>query len=137
MTQTVTGFYAALNGLTVTGVTRAFAFEPNGLDTADMPALWVRLPSSGLAVDSSYASADNDTSKTRTAEIVIAVEAAGQGTASANTTSMLTMIDNLETTLDAWDATRPGYVDYSIDSGQVTIGGIPYWALIATVTTRG
>ena len=137
MTQTVTAFYAALNGLTVTGVTRAFAFEPNGLSTADLPALWVRLPASGLGIDSSYASAENYTSKTRAAEIVIAIEAAGQETAAANTTAVLTVIDNLETALDTWDATRPGYVDYSIDSGQVTIGGVPYWAVIATVTTRG
>ena len=55
----------------------------------------------------------------------------------ANTTAVLTVIDNLETALDTWDATRPGYVDYSIDSGQVTIGSVPYWAVIATVTTRG
>ena len=81
MTQTVTAFYAALNGLTVTGVTRAYAFEPNGLSTADLPALWVRLPASGLGIDSSYASAENYTSKTRNAEIVVAIEAAGQETA--------------------------------------------------------
>lgn len=137
MTQTVTAFYGALAGLTVTGVTRAYGFEPNGLSTADLPALWVRLPNSGLAIDSAFASADNDTSKTRTAEMVVAIEAAGQETSSANTTAVLTMIDNMETALDTWDATMPGYVDYDITSGEVTVGGVPYWALIANVTTRG
>ena len=137
MAQTVTAFYGALNSLTVTGVTRRYTFEPNGINTADLPAQWVRLPGSGLGIDSGFASACNETSKVRQAELVIAAEAAGQETASANTTALLTLIDNLETALDAWDATRPGYVDYTIEAGQVTVGGQVYWALIANVTTRG
>jgi hypothetical protein len=137
VTQTVTDFYGALAALSVIGVTRAYGYEPNSIATADLPALWVRLPSSELGITSSYASADNDTSKGRTAELVIAVEAAGQETVSANVTAMLTMIDNMETTLDAWDATRPGFVDYSIAQQQVTIALTPYWALVATINTRG
>lgn len=137
MAQTVTAFYGALNTLTVTGVTRKFTFEPNGINTADLPAQWVRLPGSGLGIDSAFASKCNETSKVRQAELVIAAEAAGQETASANTSSLLTLIDNLETALDAWDATMPGYVDYTIEAGQVAAGGQAYWGLIANVTTRG
>jgi hypothetical protein len=66
MTQTVTAFYGALNSLVVTGVRRRYAYEPNGLSTADLPAQWVRLPGAALGVDSGYASACNDTSKERT-----------------------------------------------------------------------
>ncbi len=137
MTQTVAAFYSALNSLVVTGVTRRYAYEPNGLSTADMPAQWVRLPGNGLGIDSAYASACNDTSKERNAELVIAVEAAGQETPGAATTALVAMADNLEAALDAFDATRPGYVNYAIDAGAVSVGGVAYWALTATVTTRG
>lgn len=137
MTQTVAAFYTALNSLSVTGVTRRYAYEPNGISTADMPAQWVRLPGNGLGIDSAYASASNATSKERSAELVIAVEAIGQETPGAATTALVAMADNLETALDGWDATRPGYVNYSIDAGSVAVGGVAYWSLIATVTTRG
>ena len=137
MTQTVTAFYGALNSLVVTGVTRRYTWEPNGLSTADLPAQWVRLPGAALGIDGGYASACNDTSKERTAELVIALEAAGQDTPGIVTANLLTMIDALETALDAWDATRPGYVDYSIQAGAVTVAGLPYWGLIANVTSRG
>ena len=137
MTQTVAAFYGALNSLVVTGVTRRYTYEPNGLSTADMPAQWVRLPGNGLGIDSAYASACNDTSKERNAELVIAVEAAGQETPGAATTALLTMIDNLETALDGLDASLSGYLNYSIDAAAVTVGQVPYWALVASVTTRG
>lgn len=137
MTQTVTAFYASLTGLVVTGVTRRYTNEPNGISTADMPAQWVRLPGAGLGIDSSYASASNATSKERNAELVIAVEAGGQETPGAATTALLTMIDNLETALDGLDASLSGYLNYSIDAAAVTVGQVPYWALVASVTTRG
>ena len=137
MTMTVTAFYGALNSLVLTGVTRRYAFGPNGINTADLPAQWVRLPSSGLGISTGFASAENDTSKERVAELVIAIEAAGQETPGANTTSVLTLVDNLESALDAWDASVSGYVDYSIDTGQVATGQQAYWGLIATVTMRG
>lgn len=137
MTQTVTAFYGALNSLSVTGVTRRYAYEPNGLSTADLPAQWVRLPGSELGADSSWASACIDTGKGRNAELVIASEAIGQETPGAATTALLTLIDNLETALDTWDATQSGYTNYTIDAGSVAVGGVAYWALIATVTTRG
>ena len=137
MTQTVAAFYTALNSLNVTGVTRRYAYEPNGISTADMPAQWVRLPGNGLGIDSAFASASNDTSKERSAELVIAVEAIGQETPGAATTALVAMADNLETALDGWDATRPGYVNYTIAAGPVTVGQVAYWALIANVTTRG
>lgn len=137
MSQTVAAFYSDMSGLIVTGVTRRFAYEPNGLNTADLPAQWVRLPGNGLGIDGAFASACNDTSKERSAELIIAMEAAGQETPGANTTALLALIDNLEAALDAWDATRPGYVNYAIQAGQVVVAELPYWGVVATVTTRG
>lgn len=137
MTTTVTAFYAALNTLSVAGVRRRFTYEPNSINTADMPAQWVRLPGSGNGADSGFASACVDTSKERTAELVIAMEAAGQETVIANTTGILTLIDALETALDTWDDALPGQMTYTIEAGQVTTAQTAYWALIATVTTRG
>ena len=67
MTTTVTAFYAALNTLSVTGVTRRFTYEPNSMNTADLPAQWVRLPNSANGASNSFASACVDTSKERTA----------------------------------------------------------------------
>lgn len=138
MTQTVAAFYSAMSGLSVTGVTRSFGYEPNQVATADLPALWVRRPASGLGISSSFASASNATSKERTLEVVIAIEAAGQEMVSAATSALVTMIDSLETALDTWDATRPGYVDYTIaEDNGIEAGGVAYWGIVATVTTRG
>ena len=137
MTATIAAFYASLTGLVVTGVTRRYTSDPNGISTADMPAQWVRLPSAGLGVDTSFASASNATSKERSAELVIAVEAANQETPAAATTALIAMADNLETALDGLDASISGYLDYSINAGAVTVGQVAYWALIANVTTRG
>ena len=135
MTQTVTAFYGALNSLVVTGVRRRYAYEPNGLSTADLPAQWVRLPGAALGIDGGYASACNDTSKERTAELVIALEAAGQDTPGAATTALLTMIDALETALDA--LAYP-LVEYTISGSEPIVTALTqYWGVTATVTIRG
>jgi hypothetical protein len=77
-----------------------------------------------------------DTGKSRTAELVIAVEAAGQNTPSATTPRVLALMDALETALDACYLMPE--IDYALQAQGVGLGEeSSYWAIVATITGRG
>ena len=43
--MTYTEYAAMLSGLTIAGVTKAYSAPPTQLSTAQLPAMWPRLPS--------------------------------------------------------------------------------------------
>lgn len=133
---TVTAFYNAMSGLVVTGVKRRFSAPPRQVTTADLPAQWVNLPGAANNLDSTLAAACYDLAKSRTATLVIATEAAGQNNNPANTTALLTMMDALETALDAYRRTE-GMVDYSITPAAIVLSDTNYWGVTCSVTLRG
>ena len=55
-----------------------------------------------------------------------------QNTQTANYEAMIAMVDNMETVFDAMSVME--YVMYTIRSIIVTVAGIDYWALEATLT---
>lgn len=133
---TMVEFYTALTGMVVTGVKRRYTAPPQQLASADLPAQWVNLPGAANNLDSELASACYDLAKIRTATLVIATEAAGQNNNPANTTALLTMMDALETALDAYRRTE-GMVDYSITPAAIVLSDTNYWGVTCSVTLRG
>lgn len=131
---TVATFHAALSGLSITGVKRQYTYQPNTLNTADLPASFPQMPGLEYAAGGEWASTCEDTSKVHTGTLVVAVEAAGQDMTTKAFNACVTMQDNLATALDAW--TAPAYLDYSTSFQPVNIGGVDYWAVRAVVTAR-
>ncbi len=132
---TLQNFYYSLSRMTVSGVARNYEYEPDGLTTADLPALWVTLPGADNGQTSNWATACEATGKSRTAQVVIAVEAAGQDSPAPNTRAVLRMLDALEAALDA--LSYP-FVEYTLSGSEPIVTALTqYWGVTATVTIRG
>ena len=127
---TYTAFVAALAGLTVTGVKRSYGFEPDSIDTADLPGLFVRLPSGGTN-DETMTTCSGD-GKMRVADLVVIVEPTGQSTTEDRFTKTVTMADSMETALDAALNTIMPITRYEIDVNYTAVPG--YLSVVATVT---
>lgn len=120
----------------VTGVTRQYAYPPLLISTADLPASFVRPPSSGF---SQIATCDpvGDTFST---SLVIAIEPAGQEIQATNYAALLTMLDNLNTALKAaafTDTIRHSWTLSAQDTQPIIVGGSAYWGVTATITAQG
>lgn len=136
MTVTNAAFVSAMQGITVTGVSRHYDEPPQSLKTADLPAAFPMPPSGDMLGNESTCS-DGD-NKVRSMRYIIAIEAKGQGTNATNYAQIAALMDNLETALDAVH-TSSGFVfplTYSITSGAFGVAGSEYWSIIATVTGR-
>ena len=125
-------FIAAIQGMTVTGVTRHFDDPPESLSTADLPAAFPLWPGSNML---DMVTSCIDTGKTRTMGFVICVEASGQGTNATKYAQYAALMDNLETALEtAFPATTVNYYTFEYN----TVPGYPvadqtYWAIVATI----
>lgn len=132
---TLQTFYYALSRMTVTGVARNYEYEPDSLATADLPALWVTLPDGDNGQASNWATACEATGKSRTARVIVAVEAAGQDTPAPNTRAVLKIMDALEAALDA--LAYP-FVEYTMSGSEPIVTALTqYWGVTANVTIRG
>lgn len=132
---TVASQYSALAATVITGVTRRFSYEPDSVATADLPAQYVRLPGMDAGRGSAFSSTCADSSKLRTYEVVVLVEAAGQDMTATAMAATVGMIDKMEAALDAVDL---GYHrQYTIQATAVNKGGVPFWAVIGSIEIRG
>ena len=133
MTVTNAAFLTAVQGWTVSGVTRHYDEPPQSLQTADLPAAWPMLPSGEMLGDVSTCA--DGKNKTRSIELVIAIEPVGQGTNPTNYGQIAALADAIETTLDA-DSTFIFPLEYSIASGIRPVAGNNYWTISAQITGR-
>ena len=122
-----------LGTLAVSGVTRKYGKPPSKLNTADLPASWVQLPT-GEEGAMTYQTAGGW--PMLQAELVIAVAPTGGSLTGANFDSMVTMLDNLSTALRGL-RTGKAQNTWRIDTVIVTVAGIDYWGIVARVTARG
>jgi hypothetical protein len=125
-----TEFVATLSGLTVAGVRKVYTSPPVQLSTAQLPAMWPRLPSGESTVVTMAGGLDLPMLR---CDLVIAVEPWQQNTQPANYGRTLALLDALQAALAA------ECDDGTLDSWTVRIDGemvgeVPYWAIIATVT---
>jgi len=127
-------FIAAIQAMTVTGVTRHYDEPPASIDIASGPCAFPLMPSAdrGEMITSCV-----NMSKTRTIGYVIVIDATGQGTQAQNYGKLAALMDNLETALDALTPTTFNFVEYEITtSGNYPVGGSDYWAIIASIVER-
>ena len=128
--MTYTEYAAMLSGLDVTGVVKAYTAPPTQLSTAQLPAMWPRLPSGETTIATMTGAAGLPS---LACDLVIAVNAYGQGMQPVNYAAALTIIDALQTTLTT------EALDNVVDSWQMRldaeqIGDTAYWVIVATVT---
>ena len=127
-------FIAAMQAMTVSGVSRHYDEPPASIDIADGPAAFPAMPTSerGEMITSCV-----DSSKQRNMFYVIIIEGTAQGTQSQNYGKLPALMDALETSLDALTPSTFDFLDYATTTeGNYPIGDSEYWAIIATVTMR-
>lgn len=140
MAMTYSTFVSNLAGLTVTGVTRAYTYPPRAVETADLPAMFPRIPS---GTEGPMTVKDHGGNPEITCELVILYEAVEQNTQPTNFTNTLTQLDNLNTALRGapvgknTGAIGTGPLTWTIQHTQVERGDRDYWAVVATVTGFG
>ena len=132
MSLTYSAFTTMLAGLNVAGVTKHFSQAPSQLSTAQLPAMWPRLPSGKTEV----ATLNGETGwDVLTCDLLVAVEAESQGTQPQNWQRSISIVDALQVALKAEAATHERIVDsWVIRLSQDQIGDTVYWVIVATVT---
>jgi hypothetical protein len=131
--MTYTEFVSMLAGLTVTGVPRRFNAPPVQLSTAQLPAMWPRLPRGASNVVTLGSALDV---AVLTCDLVVAVEAVGQNAQLTNYARALSIIDALQAALTA-EAEEGALDSWQFRLDGELIGETPYWVIVATVTGSG
>ena len=128
---TFTQLVTAVSGMSVTGVTRQLSYTPNSISTADCPLSFPRLPGGGKPeiVSTCFASG-----RTKSIDLVVVIDPAGQNTTDANFAATVAMADNLETAVSSlsFSGHRLTYA-ISMDTA-VNTDNTGYWAVVLTVT---
>lgn len=129
-----TDFATALGSMTVTGVTKKVTSPPTQINTAQLPMLYVRLPTGANTV---AVLSGGMGLKQAGCEVVILVEPILQSTAPVNFALCLSLMDALEAALTTLVA--DGDInEWSIRQDvEATSESTAYWALIATVQGSG
>jgi hypothetical protein len=128
---------AAVQALTVTGVTRHYDEPPGSLDTADLPAAFPTLMTAGLPGFEVSCRLQN---KSRTIGFIVCLEPFAQGTNAQNYALLATMLDNLETAFDGLSDAHTdisNFVDYTMNAGVYTVAGTDYWSIVCELESRG
>lgn len=131
--MTYAEYVVTLAGLTVPGVARRFNAPPTQLSTAQLPAMWPRLPRGASNVVTLGSALDM---AVLTCDLIVAVEPVGQNTQPTNYAKAIGLIDALQSALAAEAA--GGMVDswtFRLD-GEL-VGETAYWVVVATVTGSG
>lgn len=134
---TFTSFAHGVADLVVTGVTRKQRNIPDQINTADAPTQWVRLP----VGNEGPLTADGEGGwPNRTISLVIAACPVGQNRQPANQDLVLTLIDNLMTTLRAVAATNTisqSKLSWTVRGEIDFVGDQEWWLVIADITGNG
>lgn len=135
MATTYTNFVTNLGDLSITGVKRAYDEPPQSLSSADLPALWVELPT---GEEGPYTLGAHGGYPTFRAELVVAVEAAGQSRQPERWSDCLTMMDNVATALrGAVKTVVRGQLSWTIALETIPVAEVSYWAIVASVEGHG
>jgi len=126
-------FLAAVQGLSVSGVDRAYKFPPASVDISNGYASFPTMPDSSRG---EQVSTCIDNSKIRNIGYVVIIEATGQDIQEDNYLKLAAVMDNIETALDGLTTTA-NIIEYELTtSGNYLIGDSAYWAVIANITAR-
>lgn len=131
---TASEWVSAFQGMTVTGVATHYDNPVLSVASANLPAL-IPLNFGVNASPTSRRLCPDALEKVRTADLMLAVSAIGQGTPKINYTLYKTLSSNLEVALDGLDIVN--FLSYEMrTTTQQEISALGYWGIIATVTGR-
>lgn len=133
MAFTYKAFVDGVADMTVTGVTRKLDAPPDQLNTADMPVMYPRLPSSESGVVS-FGSATG--LRRAQMELAIVIDPNMQATTAETFATALTLMDNLTTALES-NAGTLQLDEWQLEIGTEVIGESEYWLVLATVLGSG
>jgi len=123
---------ALLQAMTVSGVSRHYAYPP---ESVDLSGGAVAFPALLTAARGEPIGTCPDMSKIREADYCVIIAPVAQGSNESNYAAAPALLDALEAALD--NLTTSGTVTYTIRlSGNYDIGGVAHWALIASVIWR-
>ncbi len=128
--MTYAEYVATLTALTVAGVTKRYSAPPAQLSTAQLPAMWARLPSGTVEVVAMDGGAGLPSF---TCDLVIAIEAMAQNTQPANYAKGIAVIDALQAALTT-EALEGVLDSWALRLDAEAIGDTAYWVIVATVT---
>ena len=137
MAYTAASFITALSGLSITGVTRMFAYPPETVANADLPIAYVRLPELTNERITLGLSGDPETLDKVQGELVVLIRADGLSMNADNFSAMTTMIDNVNSALKAAIAASAQIDRWTIRQETAIVGESGFWALVATVEASG
>jgi hypothetical protein len=132
---TYASFVAAVAGLTITGVTRKYAYPPQSIGTADLPASFPLIPAGGD--QPIIFNQGGNLGHVMRMDFVIAYEPTAQSTSESNFSGCITMMDNATTALRAMTRPTQGAFSWTMRQGAVTIGNVEYWAVIVSLEGNG
>lgn len=128
-------FVNELSQLAIAGVKRNYLCPPNNLNTADLPASFVMPPTNDFEI----ASTCDGSNYTYAADLIVVMEAPGQGTQGRNFTDLLDLMDNVNTALEGAKFTNMlphQWATVTQDETPTEVNGLSYWSITATVTAR-
>jgi hypothetical protein len=131
-------FVGGLASLSITGVNTKFDHIPQQLSTAQLPAMFVRLPE-GTDGPLTLSTTAQGGWPTLTCEMVIAVEPQGQNRATQNYKATVALIDHINNALrgiKTGDICQ-SKIRWSIRGEQDWIGEQLYWLIVVRVTGNG
>lgn len=121
---------SAAAGLTPAGVARVYEQHPETLEVADLPAMWPE-PANGTMSVATYSG--GLVWATRTVDIVVAVKPLAMSNQGEREDARATIADALETAIaggfSAFEVSQ-----FEIDSEEISVNGVAYVGLRATVT---
>jgi hypothetical protein len=125
-------FIAELSAIAVVGVRQAYAAPPERLATANLPALYPRIPTA-LTAQATVLAQGSLVPPSLTVELVVVVEPVGQGTAPTNFARTVTLIDALHAALGGLLENSETIDSWSVVLTAEQVGADAYWLLVATV----
>jgi hypothetical protein len=128
---TATEWISALQTMTVAGVTRHYDTPVAKVSTSDLPALF--LLNFDVSAGRKTWNCDDGHNKVRTCDLIIAISPLTQGTITANYALYQSLMDAMETALDALDVMN--YITYTLrTTTNQEIAEIGYWGISAKIT---
>lgn len=132
---TYAAFISGLAAVNIAGVAAGSrkTAPPLSVATADLPLSFPALP---RATQAPVVFTGGERWAAITVDLVVLTEAAGQATLPENYAQAVAMMDALHEGIAALDIGR-ARLSWSIQLSQYPVGGVNYWAVIATVEGRG
>lgn len=125
-----------LEALVVAGVTRRYTSGPPlSLNTADLPAQWVQLPT-GDSGASIFGDPAGSRWPTFSADLIIAIEAVGQSTGGTNFDATVVLMEALRARLELTDLTESP-LSWTMRQAIVTVAGQDFWAIVCSISGTG